>query len=161
MHKIIIKDGEFTINDFINEKDANEKIGALALASRKLMNTAYETLETKYDDELQKQALSGDKEATIKLFKKIHKKIDDAILNKIYAIGDPKGIELTTINKDLYLYFESGDLIYYRGSYTEICAVVLLKLMEEVTKNGGSFKEAFEYYLKHLNKKEQLLLPVL
>lgn len=145
MHKIIIKDGEFTINDFINEKDANEKIGALALASRKLMNTAYETLETKYDDELQKQALSGDKEATIKLFKKIHKKIDDAILNKIYAIGDPKGIELTTINKDLYLYFESGDLIYYRGSYTEICAVVLLKLMEEVTKNGGSFKEAFEY----------------
>lgn len=148
MHKIIIKDGEFTINDFINEKDAIEKIGALALAARKLMNTAYETLETKYDDELQKQALSGDKEATIKLFKKIHKKIDNAILNKIYDIGDPAGIKLTTINKDLYLYFESGDLIYYRGSFTEICAVVLLKLMEEVTKNGGNFTEAFEYLKK-------------
>lgn len=145
MHKIIIKDGEFTINDFINEKDAVEKIGALAIAARKLMNTAYETLETKYDDELQKQALNGDKEATIKLFKKIHKKIDDAILNKIYDIGDPTGIKLTTINKDLYLYFKSGELIDYRGSFTEICAVVLLKLMEEVTKSGGSFKEAFEY----------------
>lgn len=144
MHKIIIKDGEFTINDFINEKDPNEKIGALAIAARKLMNTAYETLETKYDDELQKQALNGDKEATIKLFKKIHKEIDDAILNKIYGIGDPTGIKLTTINKDLYLYFKSGELIDYRGSFTEICAVVLLKLMEEVAKKGGSFKEVFE-----------------
>ena len=144
MHKIIIKDGEFTINDFINEKDANEKIGALALAARKLMNTAYESLEKKYDDELQKQALNGDKEATIKLIKKIHKEIDDAILNKIYGIGDPTGIKLTTINKDLYLYFKSGELIDYRGSFTEICAVVLLKLMEEVAKKGGSFKEVFK-----------------
>ena len=145
MHKIIIKDGEFTINDFINEKDANEKIGALALAARKLMNTAYETLETKYDDELQKQALNGDKEATIKLFEKIHKKIDNAIFNKIIKIGDPTTTKITTINKDLYLYFKSGELIDYSGSFTEICAVVLLKLMEEVTKIGGSFKEAFEY----------------
>lgn len=145
MHKIIIKDGKFTINDFINEKDANEKIGALAITARKLMNTAYETLKIKYDDELQKQALSGDKDEAIKLFKKIHKKIDNAILNKIYDIGDPAGIKLTTINKDLYLDFESGELIDYSGSFTEICAVVLLKLMEEVTKNGGSFKEAFEY----------------
>ena len=144
MHKIIIKDGEFTINDFINEKDINEKIGALALAARKLMNTAYETLETKYDDELQKQALNGDKEATIKLFKKIHKEIDGAIFNKIIKIGDSTGIKLTTINKDLYLYFKSGELIDYRGSFTEICAVVLLKLMEEVAKNGGSFKKVFE-----------------
>ena len=145
MHKIIIKDGEFTINDFINEKDANEKIGALALAARKLMNTAYETLETKYDDELQKQALNGDKEATIKLFEKIHKKIDNAIFNKIIKIGDPTTTKITTINKDLYLDFESGELIDYSGSFTEICAVVLLKLMEGVTKSGGSFKEAFEY----------------
>jgi len=145
MHKIIIKDGEFTINDFINEKDTNEKIGALALAARKLMNTAYETLETKYDDELQKQALNGDKEATIKLFEKIHKKIDDAIFNKIIKIGDPTTTKITTINKDLYLDFESGELIDYSGSFTEICAVVLLKLMEEVTKSGGSFKETFEY----------------
>ena len=145
MHKIIIKDGEFTINDFINEKDANEKIGALAIAARKLMNTAYETLEIKYDDELQKQALNGDKEATIKLFEKIHKKIDNAIFNKIIKIGDPTTTKITTINKDLYLDFESGELIDYSGSFTEICAVVLLKLMEEVTKNGGSFKEVFEY----------------
>jgi len=145
MHKIIIKDGEFTINDFINEKDTNEKIGALALTARKLMNTAYETLETKYDDELQKQALNGDKEATIKLFEKIHKKIDDAIFNKIIKIGDPTTTKITTINKDLYLDFESGELIDYSGSFTEICAVVLLKLMEEVTKSGGSFKETFEY----------------
>lgn len=145
MHKIIIKDGEFTINDFINEKDVNEKIGALALAARKLMTTAYETLETKYDDELQKQALKGDKEATIKLFKKIHKRINNAIFNKIIKIGDTTTTKITTINKDLYLYFESGDLIDYRGSFTEICAVVLLKLMEEVTKNGESFKEAFKY----------------
>ena len=145
MHKIIIKDGEFTINDFINEKDANEKIGALAITARKLMNTAYETLETKYDDELQKQALNGDKEATIKLFKKIHKEIDDAIFNKIIKIGDPTTTKITTINKDLYLDFESGELIDYSGSFTEICAVVLLKLMEGVTKSGGSFKEAFEY----------------
>lgn len=145
MHKIIIKDGKFTINDFINEKDANEKIGALAIAARKLMNTAYETLETKYDDELQKQALNGDKEATIKLFEKIHKKIDNAIFNKIIKIGDPTTTKITTINKDLYLDFESGELIDYSGSFTEICAVVLLKLMEEVTKSGGSFKETFEY----------------
>jgi len=144
MHKIIIKDGEFTINDFINEKDTNEKIGALALTARKLMNTAYETLETKYDDELQKQALNGDKEATIKLFEKIHKKIDDAIFNKIIKIGDPTTTKITTINKDLYLDFESGELIDYSGSFTEICAVVLLKLMEEVAKNGGSFKEVFK-----------------
>ena len=144
MHKIIIKDGEFTINDFINEKDANEKIGALAITARKLMNTAYETLETKYDDELQKQALNGDKEATIKLFKKIHKEIDDAILNKIIKIGDPTATKITTINKDLYLDFESGELIDYSGSFTEICAVVLLKLMEEVAKNGGSLFKALK-----------------
>lgn len=145
MHKIIIKDGEFTINDFINEKDAIEKIGALALTARKLMNTAYETLENEYDDELQKQALKGDKEETIKLFKKIHKKIDNAIFNKIIKIGDPTATKITTINKDLYLHFESGDLIDYSGSFTEICAVVLLKLMEEAKKIGGGFKEVAEY----------------
>lgn len=109
------------------------------------MNIAYDTLENEYDDELQKQVLEGDKEETIKLFKKIHEKIDNAIFNKIIKIGDSTGTKLTTINKDLYLDFESGELNDYSGSFTEICAVVLLKLMEEVTKSGGSFKEVAKY----------------
>lgn len=149
MHKIIIKNGQIEMSDFFNNKGEKvEKIAMLSIAAKKLMYVAYEALEKDKEDEFIKNALKGDKDEGVKMLKEIRKKVDNAIADKMIKY------DLDKINKDLYLHFEDGDLIDYKGSFIEICTVMLLRLQKEVDKNGGGIKE-FAFCLKQAEESLQ------
>lgn len=153
MHKIIIKNGQIEMSDFFNEKGEKigaevEKIAMLSIAAKKLMYVAYEALEKDEEEKFIKNALKGDKDEGIKLLKEIRRKVDNAIADKMIKY------DLDKINKDLYLHFEDGDLIDYKGSFIEICVVMLLRLQKEIDKNGGGIKE-FAFCLKHAEESLQ------
>lgn len=151
MHKIIIKNGQIEMSDFFNDKGEKvEKIAMLSIAAKKLMYVAYEALEKDKKDEFIKNALKGDKDEGVKMLKEIRKKVDNAIADKMAKY------DLDKINKDLYLHFEDGELIDYKGSFIEICVVMLLRLQKEVDKNGGGIKE-FAFCLKQAEESLQVI----
>lgn len=153
MHKIIIKNGQIEMSDFFNEKGEKvgaevEKIAMLSIAAKKLMYVAYEALEKDEEEKFIKNALKGDKDEGVKILKEIRRKVDNAIADKMIKY------DLDKINKDLYLHFEDGDLIDYKGSFIEICVVMLLRLQKEIDKNGGGIKE-FAFCLKQAEESLQ------